>query len=170
MKAFRSIGVFAVLILCLLMLAGCKSILKKKKDKPFIDPVVRIKRELDIYFGPLDAEAKDNGSCDQAYGRRMIRYFPQILFVALLMGSGSLMGDEGVIIMRRMVERLPVVDTLKLSGDIGENSGGYLEARIPLSEKHAELLKRENEEPQEDIYHNWYESRLLEREGGNAAS
>ena len=58
MKAFRSIGVFAVLILCLLMLAGCKSILKKKKDKPFIDPVVRIKRELDIYFGPLDAEAK----------------------------------------------------------------------------------------------------------------
>ena len=56
------------------------------------------------------------------------------------------MGDEGVFIMRRMVERLPVVDTLKLSGDIGENSGGYLEARIPLSEKHAELLKRENED------------------------
>ena len=76
----------------------------------------------------------------------MIRYFPQILFVAFLMGSGSLMGDEGVIIMRRMGERLPVVDTLKLSGDIGENSGGYLEARIPLSEKHAELLKKENDD------------------------
>ena len=147
MKAFRSIGVFAVLILCLLMLAGCKTFLKKKKkDKPFIDPVVRIERELDIYFGPLDGGAKTMYPCDQAYGLRMIRYFPQILFVAFFVGSGSLMGDEGVIIMRRMIERLPVVDTLKLSGDIGENNGGYLEARIPLSEKHAELLKGENED------------------------
>lgn len=59
MKAFRNIGIFTVLILCLLMLAGCKSLgKKKKKDRPFIDPVVRIERELNIYFGPLDADTK----------------------------------------------------------------------------------------------------------------
>ena len=76
----------------------------------------------------------------------MIRNSAKLLFVAFLIGTGSLMADEGVVIMRRMVERLPIVETLKLAGDIGENNRGFLEARISLSEKHAKLLKEENED------------------------
>ena len=68
-----------------------------------------------------------------------------LILAALFIGP-YLMGDEGVVIMRRMSQRLAVIEALKLSGDIGESNQGYLEARGSLSEKHIGLLREENED------------------------
>ena len=47
-----------VLVLCLVGMTGCEAFGKKKKRSFGIDPAVRIERELDIYYGPLDAQAR----------------------------------------------------------------------------------------------------------------
>lgn len=45
---------------------------------------------------------------------------------------------------QRQAARLPQVDALKLAGKVGENNGGYLEARESLSGSEQEILKAEN--------------------------
>ena len=75
-----------------------------------------------------------------------------LLMLAVLLFGPHLMADEGVIIMRRMTQRLAVIEALKLSGDIGENYQGYLEARVSLSEKHVGLLRDENADRRKIYY------------------
>ena len=75
-----------------------------------------------------------------------------LLMMAVLLLGPHLMGDEGVVIMRRMTQRLAVIEALKLSGDIGENYQGYLEARVALSEKHVGLLRDENADRRKIYY------------------
>lgn len=54
--------------------------------------------------------------------------------------------DDAREAMERMKERLPVVDSLKESGAVGETSAGYLEARTELLPRQRAVVEAENDD------------------------
>jgi len=68
-----------------------------------------------------------------------------LFFLAgLFLLSLSLTATEDITVRRRMSERLPSLDALKLSGQVGENNIGYLEVRKELTPEQAALVTAEN--------------------------
>ena len=62
----------------------------------------------------------------------------------LFLWSPFLSATEDITVRRRMSERLPTLDALKLSGHLGENNVGYLEARKELTPEQKSLVSTEN--------------------------
>lgn len=56
----------------------------------------------------------------------------------------SLTGNEGDVIMRRMRDRLIKIEELKLTGLVGEDNRGYLQARSLLSDVQKGIIENEN--------------------------
>ncbi len=69
-----------------------------------------------------------------------------IVLVLLGLFSTSLVGNEGDFIRRRMRDRMPEIEDLKLAGKLGEDNRGFLQARAPLSEVQKSLIADENED------------------------
>ncbi len=68
-----------------------------------------------------------------------------LMFLAsLIFFTPSLSATEDITVRRRMSERLPTLDALKLSGHLGENNLGYLEERKELTPEQAVLVAAEN--------------------------
>ncbi len=68
-----------------------------------------------------------------------------VFFLAgLFLLSLSLTATEEITVRRRMSERLPTVDALKLSGHVGENNIGYLMVRKDLTPEQTSLVAAEN--------------------------
>ncbi len=68
-----------------------------------------------------------------------------VFFLAgLILLSLSLTATEDITVRRRMSERLPTLDALKLSGHVGENNIGYLMVRKDLTPAQAVLVAAEN--------------------------
>jgi len=70
---------------------------------------------------------------------RLVPIFLLSLAFALTLGAQS--ASE---IQERIRDRLPEVDSLKLSGIAGENNRGYLEAREEVSSEQKKLIEDEN--------------------------
>ncbi len=64
--------------------------------------------------------------------------------VGLFLCSNFLTATEDITVRRRMSDRLPSLDALKLSGHLGENNIGYLEARKELAAEQETLVSAEN--------------------------
>lgn len=80
-----------------------------------------------------------------------IRIISLSLLISLLAfafaGAGMAEGASDVrSAMERMKERLPVVDSLKEAGAVGETAAGYLEARTELLPRQRTVLEAENED------------------------
>lgn len=58
MRALWRVSFCIVVVLCLVGMTGCKVFGKKNKRSLGMAQAVRIERELDMYYGPLDAKAK----------------------------------------------------------------------------------------------------------------
>ena len=68
-----------------------------------------------------------------------------LFFLAgLFLLSLSLTATEDITVRRRMSERLPNLDALKLSGHVGENNIGYLMVRTDLTPEQVALVAAEN--------------------------
>ncbi len=61
-----------------------------------------------------------------------------ISFSVLSLGLNA----EGI--KARLAKRLPIINTLKADGSIGENNKGYLVARKELNEDNTKIIKDEN--------------------------
>lgn len=71
-----------------------------------------------------------------------------ILCLGLFAGTSLASADDVESITERMKERLEVIDPLKASGDLGENSRGLLEARGDLTQEQQNLIQAENSDRQ----------------------
>ncbi len=67
-----------------------------------------------------------------------------LFLVSLFVFTLQLSATEDITVRRRMSERLPVLDALKVSGHIGENNIGYLESRKELTPEQQTLVREEN--------------------------
>jgi len=66
------------------------------------------------------------------------------ILAGLLLFSIPLGATEDITVRRRMSERLPELDALRLSGHLGENNIGYLESRKELTPEQETLVSAEN--------------------------
>ena len=73
-----------------------------------------------------------------------LRSLPLVLLSLLLAPLAPLHATEKVTIQRRLSQRLPAIDAIKLSGRVGENRNGYLEARGELTKNEEKLVDEEN--------------------------
>ena len=67
-----------------------------------------------------------------------------IVFLLALFAGGPLEAASPSEAMKRMKERLPVIDEMKELGKIGENAAGYLSARTDLDPEQAGIVEAEN--------------------------
>jgi hypothetical protein len=73
-----------------------------------------------------------------------LRSLPLVLLSLMLAPLAPLHATEKVTIQRRLSQRLPAIDAIKLSGRVGENRNGYLEARGELTKNEEKLVDEEN--------------------------
>jgi uncharacterized protein YdbL (DUF1318 family) len=67
-----------------------------------------------------------------------------VLVLVLAMQVSPLAATENITIQRQLSERLNAIDSVKLSGRVGENYTGYLEARAELSPGEYKIVAEEN--------------------------
>jgi len=73
-----------------------------------------------------------------------LRSLPLVLLSLMLAPLAPLHATGKVTIQRRLSQRLPAIDAIKLSGRVGENRNGYLEARGELTKNEEKLVDEEN--------------------------
>jgi uncharacterized protein YdbL (DUF1318 family) len=74
-----------------------------------------------------------------------------LLFLALITlacsaTTVSAQQSDEVIIKERIIERVPKLDALKLSGKVGENNMGFVEQRARLNQQEDTLIQQENDD------------------------
>ena len=69
-----------------------------------------------------------------------------LIIIACLSLLPALVQANSVAAAERMKERLSQIDSLKKSGNVGENAAGFLEIREAIGERETALVKDENED------------------------
>lgn len=61
-----------------------------------------------------------------------------------LMLPAQAFADSAAEAADRIKERLPMIDTMKAAGEVGENAKGFLEARKPVGPRQTAVIEAEN--------------------------